>query len=67
MRGTVEVAVGVDQAGALAAAMALPNVAKLTQVRVGGAWVGMLTLLSRGTAAGGCVASLTRQMLYSDA
>lgn len=34
MRGTVEVAVSIDQAGALAAAMELPNVQKLTEVRM---------------------------------
>lgn len=34
MRGTVEVAVGIDQAGAVAAAMELANVKKLTEVRI---------------------------------
>jgi len=33
MRGTVEVAVGIDQAGAVTAAMELANVKKLTEVR----------------------------------
>lgn len=41
MRGTVEVAVGIDQAGAVAAAMELANVQKQTEVsnRRGGGYI----------------------------